>query len=98
MGERSGRTKLQSRHVLSAQCWPDGCRTFAFCRTDRASLLSYECLCEGILIAKPPDRIFNGLSVESNYHSGQNGYSPAKKCRCWLAKRRNGLNEGGGMT
>ena len=52
MGGLSGWTKLQSRHVLRAQCWPDGCRTFAFCRTDRPSLLSYECLWVGILIAK----------------------------------------------
>ena len=48
----------------------------------------------GILIAKPPDRIFNGLSVESNYHSGQNGYSPGQKMSVvvcpkagWLQRR-----------
>src|SRR5438132_11911419 len=40
MGGLSCRTKIQSRHVLRSQCWPDGCRTFAFCCTDRASLLS----------------------------------------------------------
>src|SRR5439155_25834917 len=93
MGGLSGRTKLDSRHVLRAQCWPDGCRTFAFCRIDRL-LPSYECLCVGILIAKPLDRIFNGLSVESNDHSGKNGYSPRQEMSVvvcpkagWLQRR-----------
>src|SRR5437879_5113040 len=47
MGGLSGRTKIQSRHVLRSQCWPDGCRTFAFCCTDRASLLSLRIFVHG---------------------------------------------------